>query len=119
MTTPDRTDAVARVLTVYEQAHEESGAEAWPEADDYARAILTTDDPAAVAAIAREWWERHPDQYLTVGRDAGVLSEETGWGLDDLNAYTTEREQRQAAAARIRAEAERLRAEADALESPR
>lgn len=73
---PDRTDAVARVLTAYEQDHEDAGSEAWPEADDYARAILTTDDPAAVAAIAATLAERHPEALLDALTNAGVLTAE-------------------------------------------
>ena len=47
--------------------------EAWSPIAD---ALLTTDDPAAVAAIAAQWWERHPDAVLDAGVAAGVLDEE-------------------------------------------
>ena len=42
-----------------------------------ARAILTTDDPAAVAALAATLAERHPDALLTALTNAGVLTEVT------------------------------------------
>ena len=38
--------------------------------------VLTTDDPAAVAAIAAQWWERHRDAVLDAGVAAGVLEAE-------------------------------------------
>lgn len=42
----------------------------------YADRLLTTDDPAAVAAIAAQWWEQHPDAVLAAGVAAGVLEAE-------------------------------------------
>lgn len=80
--TPDRTDAVARYLMACEQAHEEAGAEAWPETDDYARWLLTTDDPAAVAALLATLAERHPDALLTALTNAGEVCK----GCDSLLA---------------------------------
>ena len=38
-----------------------------------AHAILATDDPAAVAALAATLAERHPEAVLTAGVEAGVL----------------------------------------------
>lgn len=76
--TPDRTDAIARVLMAYEQAHDDADSGAWPEVDDYARWILATDDPAAVAALAANLAERHPDAVLTALTNAGVLTEHVG-----------------------------------------
>lgn len=76
---PDRTDAVARVLGGDDFDYP------WmsPIAAEAARlvprrqadAILTTDDPAAVAAILAEYWQRHPQAVLDAGVNAGVLRE--------------------------------------------
>ena len=71
--TPDRTDAIAHMLMACEQAHDDADSGAWPEMDDYARWILATDDPAAVAALAATLAERHPEAVLTAGVEAGVL----------------------------------------------
>ena len=82
--TPDRTDAIARVhlwrcsgnLLGWCPLHEGSIGED----DDLcsgvraeARALLATDDPAAVAALAATLAERHPEAVLTAGVEAGVL----------------------------------------------
>ena len=75
--TPDRTDAIAHMLMACEQAHDEADSGAWPETDDYARWLLATDDPAAVAALAATLAERHPDALLTALTNAGVLTEVT------------------------------------------
>ena len=84
MTSNDRTDATARIgiwdcaghLAGWCPLHEASIGED----DEFcrgalneARAILTTDDPAAVAALAATLAERHPEAVLTAAVEAGVL----------------------------------------------
>ena len=93
MTSNDRTDATARIgiwdcaghLAGWCPLHEASIGED----DEFcrgalneARAILTTDDPAAVAALAATLAERHPDALLTALTNAGVLHGEmqVGYG---------------------------------------
>ena len=80
--TPDRTDAIAHMLMACEQAHDDADSGAWPETDDYARWLLATDDPAAVAALAATLAERHPDALLDALTNAGVLHGEmqVGYG---------------------------------------
>lgn len=76
---PDRTDAVARATPAWTVAQAIAADLPSLDADaclDAAAAILTTDDQAAVAALLATLAERHPDQYLTAGRDAGVLDED-------------------------------------------
>ena len=87
MTSNDRTDATARIgiwdcaghLAGWCPLHEASIGED----DEFcrgalneARAILTTDDPAAVAALAATLAERHPDALLTA-------LHKSGWLIDD------------------------------------
>lgn len=69
--TPDRTDAIARVLADAGPAN--LRVRYWNLYRDDADAILATDDPAAVAAIAAQWAERHPEALLTALTNAGVL----------------------------------------------
>lgn len=69
--TPDRTDAIARALCDCEGPHLNDTTCAL--AAQASEQILTTDDPAAIAALAATLWERHPDAVLTAGVDAGVL----------------------------------------------
>ena len=85
MTTPDRTDAIARVLEGIHVSigyRDDAGDDNWAdgtldmdERRTLIRAILATDDPAAVAAIAATLAERHPDALLTALTNAGVLTE--------------------------------------------
>lgn len=85
---PDRTDAVAQVIQDAIEGQPAHMTEhgplrvfdlprcyAFPMSERAANAILNTDDPAAVAALLATLAERHPDQYLTAGRDAGVLTD--------------------------------------------
>ena len=86
MTTPDRTDAIARVLEGIHVSigyRDDAGDDNWAdgtldmdERRTLIRAILATDDPAAVAAIAATLAERHPDALLDALTDAGVLKED-------------------------------------------
>lgn len=78
---PDRTDAVARVLrpSTFEAEENETPGfrllrlNALAGAKNDARTLLTTDDPAAIAALATTLWERHPDAVLTAGFNAGEI----------------------------------------------
>ena len=83
--TPDRTDAIARVLEGIHVSigyRDDAGDDNWAdgtldmdERRTLIRAILATDDPAAVAALAATLAERHPDALLTALTNAGVLHE--------------------------------------------
>lgn len=71
--TPDRTDAIARVLEGIHVSigyRDDAGDDNWAdgtldmdERRTLIRALLATDDPAAVAALAATLAERHPDAY--------------------------------------------------------
>lgn len=55
----------------------------------------TTDEPAAIAALAATLWERHPDAVLTAGANAGVLREDhkdvcSDCGVDHGNMHPRE-----------------------------
>lgn len=67
--TPDRIDAIARIIW-------NDGRYGWHEAAEAAHSILATDDPAAVDAQAATLAERHPDALLTALTNAGVLRRE-------------------------------------------
>ena len=67
--TPDRTDAIARMLSPLARELRLERRQA--------RNLLATDDPAAVAALAATLAERHPDALLTALTNAGVLTEVT------------------------------------------
>lgn len=86
--TPDRTDAIARIgrhalcLVIRAHATVVPGRKGWCSCGHQARTIsqreqhladVLTDDPAAVAAIAAQWAERHPEALLTALTNAGVL----------------------------------------------
>lgn len=79
--TPDRTDAIARIVCPSEMhpemPHDPHRAIACSWADTLVRLVLATDDPAAVAALAATLAatlaERHPDALLTALTNAGVL----------------------------------------------
>lgn len=71
--TPDRTDAIARVL--WSAVNDGAVALVVP-ARRQADALLATDDPAAVAALAATLAERHPDALLDALTNAGVLTAE-------------------------------------------
>ena len=77
MTSNDRSDAIARVACPSEMhpemPHDPHRAIACSWADTLVRAVLATDDPAAVAALAATLAERHPEAVLTAGVEAGVL----------------------------------------------
>lgn len=88
---PDRTDAIARIVREEVKRYPVGERHSWDPptawgATEYtiADAILTTDDPAAIAALAATLWERHPDALITGHTDAilaaltraGVIEEE-------------------------------------------
>ena len=72
--TPDRTDAIARMLSPLARELRLERRQA--------RNLLATDDPAAVAALAANLAERHPDALLNALTNAGVLHGEmqVGYG---------------------------------------
>ena len=85
MTSNDRSDAIARVACPSEMhpemPHDPHRAIACSWADTLVRAVLATDDPAAVAALAATLAERHPEALLTALTNAGVLTEERAPGV--------------------------------------
>lgn len=74
--TPDRADAIARVLHRAEDPDCQKVDAHLVGYEHLTAALLATDDPAAVAAIAAQWAEHHPDTLLDALTKAGVLQGE-------------------------------------------